>query len=60
MENNKKFYTEDEVLDEFIGKVGTTERDEFEAKVKCRGFCAESLERTHNGAVGYAFAALNL
>lgn len=34
MENNKKFYTEDEVLDEFIGKVGTAERDEFEAKVK--------------------------
>lgn len=34
MENNKKFYTEDEVLDEFIGKVGTVERDEFEAKLK--------------------------
>ena len=34
MENNKKFYTEDEILDEFIGKVGTTERDEFEAKLK--------------------------
>jgi ribosome-binding protein aMBF1 (putative translation factor) len=34
MENNKKFYTEEEVLDEFIGKVGTTERDEFEAKLK--------------------------
>lgn len=34
MENNKKFYTEDEVLDEFIGQVGTTERDEFEANVK--------------------------
>ena len=34
MENGKKFYTEDEVLDEFIGKVGTPERDEFEAKLK--------------------------
>lgn len=34
MENNKKFYTEEEILDEFIGKVGTAERDEFEAKVK--------------------------
>lgn len=34
MKNNKKFYTEDEILDEFIGKVGTTERDEFEAKLK--------------------------
>ena len=34
METNKKFYTEDEVLDEFIGKVGTVERDEFEAKLK--------------------------
>ena len=34
MENKKKFYTEDEVLDEFIGKVGTTERDEFEANLK--------------------------
>jgi ribosome-binding protein aMBF1 (putative translation factor) len=29
-----KFYTEEEILDEFIGKVGTAERDEFEAKVK--------------------------
>lgn len=34
MENNKKFYTEEEILDEFIGKIGTAERDEFEAKVK--------------------------
>ena len=34
MENNKKFYTEEEILDEFIGKVGTAERDEFEANVK--------------------------
>lgn len=34
MEKGKKFYTEDEVLDEFIGKVGTPERDEFEAKLK--------------------------
>ena len=34
METNKKFYTEEEMLDELIGKVGTTKRDEFEAKVK--------------------------
>ena len=34
MENEKNFYTEDEVLDEFIGKIGTPERDEFEAKLK--------------------------
>ena len=34
MEHSKKFYTEDEMLDEFIGKVGTPERDEFEAKLK--------------------------
>jgi ribosome-binding protein aMBF1 (putative translation factor) len=32
--DKKKFYTEDEVLDELIGKVGTPERDEFEAKLK--------------------------
>ena len=32
--DNKKFYTEDEVLDELIGKIGTPERDEFEAKLK--------------------------
>ena len=34
METNKKFYTEEEMLDELIGKVGTPKRDEFEAKVK--------------------------
>ena len=34
METNKKFYTEEEMLDELIGKVGTSKRDEFEAKVK--------------------------
>lgn len=34
METKKKFYTEDEVLDEFIGEVGTPERDEFEAKLQ--------------------------
>lgn len=34
MENGKKFYTEDEMLDELIGVVGTPERDEFEAKLK--------------------------
>ena len=34
METNKKFYTEEEILDELIGKVGTPRRDEFEAKVK--------------------------
>jgi ribosome-binding protein aMBF1 (putative translation factor) len=34
METNKKFYTEEEILDELIGKVGTPKRDEFEAKVK--------------------------
>ena len=32
--NSKKFYTEDEVLDELIGKIGTPERDEFETKLK--------------------------
>ena len=34
METNKKFYTEEEMMDELIGKVGTPKRDEFEAKVK--------------------------
>lgn len=34
METDKKFYTEEEMLDELIGKVGTPKRDEFEAKVK--------------------------
>lgn len=34
MKTNKKFYTEDEMLDELIGKMGTPRRDEFEAKIK--------------------------
>ena len=34
MEKGKKFYTQEEILDELIGKVGTPERDEFEAKLK--------------------------
>jgi len=34
MENNKKYYTEDEILDELIGEVGTERRDKFEAKLK--------------------------
>ncbi|MBR6354743.1 MAG: helix-turn-helix transcriptional regulator [Paludibacteraceae bacterium] len=34
METNKKFYTEEEILDELIGKVGTPRRDEFEEKVQ--------------------------
>ena len=34
METNKKFYTEEEILDELIGKVGTPKRNKFEAKVK--------------------------
>ena len=34
MENNKKFYSEDEMLDELIGEVGTERRDKFEAKLK--------------------------
>ena len=34
MENNKAFYTQEEILDELIGKIGTPERDEFEAKLK--------------------------
>lgn len=34
MENEKKFYTEEEVLDMFVGEVGTPDRDEFEAKLK--------------------------
>lgn len=34
MKTNKKIYTEDEILDELIGKMGTPRRDEFEAKIK--------------------------
>lgn len=34
MEHTKKFYTEEEVLDEFIGKIGTPARDEFEARLQ--------------------------
>ena len=34
MEKGKKFYTQEEILDELIGKVGTPEHDEFEAKLK--------------------------
>lgn len=34
MDKNKKFYTQEEMLDELIGKIGTPERDEFEAKLK--------------------------
>ena len=34
MEKGKKFYTQEEILDELMGKVGTPERDEFEAKLK--------------------------
>ncbi|MBQ3740543.1 MAG: helix-turn-helix transcriptional regulator [Bacteroidales bacterium] len=34
MKTNKKIYTEDEMLDELIGKMGTPRRDEFEAKIK--------------------------
>ena len=34
MGKEKKFYTEDEILDELIGKEGTPKRDEFEAKLK--------------------------
>lgn len=34
MENKKKIYTQEEMLDKLIGKVGTPERDEFEAKLK--------------------------
>ena len=34
MKANKKFYTEEEVLDEFIGAEGTPRREEFEAKLR--------------------------
>ena len=34
MEKGKKFYTQEEILDELMGKVGTPDRDEFEAKLK--------------------------
>jgi ribosome-binding protein aMBF1 (putative translation factor) len=34
MDKDKKFYTQEEMLDELIGKIGTPERDEFEAKLK--------------------------
>lgn len=34
MESEKKYYTEDEILDEFIGTVGTPRRDEFERKLQ--------------------------
>ncbi len=34
MEKDKTIYTEDEILDELIGKVGTPKRDVFEAKLK--------------------------
>ena len=34
METSKKYYTEDEVLDEFIGTVGTPKRDDFEARLQ--------------------------
>ena len=34
MDTNKKFYTEEELLDEFVGEVGTPKRDEFEAKLQ--------------------------
>lgn len=34
METPKKYYTEDEVLDEFIGTVGTPRRDDFEARLQ--------------------------
>ena len=34
MKTDKKYYTEEEVLDEFIGTVGTSRRDAFEAKLQ--------------------------
>ena len=34
MDKDKEFYTQEEMLDELIGKIGTPERDEFEAKLK--------------------------
>ena len=34
METAKKYYTEDEVLDKFIGAVGTPKRDDFEARLQ--------------------------
>ena len=34
MDKDKKFYTQEEMLDELIGKIGSPERDEFEAKLK--------------------------
>lgn len=34
METSKKYYTEEEILDEFIGEEGTPHREEFEAKLQ--------------------------
>ena len=34
MDKDKKFYTQEEMLDELIGKIGSPERDEFEANLK--------------------------
>jgi ribosome-binding protein aMBF1 (putative translation factor) len=49
MDENKKFYTQEEMLDKYIGKVGTPERDEFDAEVMAEAqeyFIGEAIRET--------------
>lgn len=48
MAQEKDFYSFDEIKDEFIGKAGTPEREEYEADLKAY-FIGEAIKKARQG-----------
>ena len=48
MAQEKDFYTSEEIKDEFIGKAGTPEREEYEAGLKAY-LIGEAIKKTREG-----------